>query len=81
MLVIAFFTVGIIRGEMSIADYWHLAERRDSYNRRVHDLETEVASLKAEIERLTHSKRYAKKVLRHKYNLLEENETVVFFTE
>lgn len=81
VLTICMLLVGIIQGKISFADYWLLKEKRDLYAQKVKNLEEETQELELEIERVSYSKQYARKILREKYHLLEENEKIFFFSE
>ena len=45
------------------------------------ELETENANLAAEIERIKESKSYARKVLRDKYHVTDDDEKIVYYAD
>lgn len=47
----------------------------------VHNLESENATLNQEIMKLKDSPKYAKKILRDKYHVTEQDENIIFFVE
>lgn len=73
--------IGIIRGERSIGNYFELQHSRDVLKKRVDSLQTENTHLSREILKITKSKSYAKKVLRDKYHITDEDEKIVFFAD
>ena len=72
---------GFFRGEKSLGDYTELKKRKDLLARTVEDLKTENEKLATEIDRITHSSEYAKKVLRDKYHTMEPGERLIFFED
>lgn len=72
---------GIVRGSSGVMDYFKLIQSRDAMARAVNDLELENEALSDEITKLKTSKSYARKVLREKYHVTDENEHIVFFAE
>ena len=75
-IVLAF---GTVRGESSINSYFELKGSRDVMAQTVADLESQNDELAREIKRIKTSPPYAKKVLRDKYHITEDNEQIVFF--
>lgn len=73
--------IGMFRGESSISDFFELQKSKETLARTVHTLERENKDLDQEIVRLKKSKAYAKKILRDKYHLTDENENIIFFAD
>lgn len=73
--------VGIMRGESSVRNYFDMQKSREVLSATVGSLEKENAELSEEIQRLKQSPSYAKKVLRDKYHVTDEDEDIVFFAE
>lgn len=73
--------IGILRGESSMENYIKLRKTRDILEKTVKNLETENRYLSQEIVKLQKSKSYARKVLRDKYHLTEQDEYIEFFSE
>jgi cell division protein FtsB len=74
-------TVGIFRGETSISRYFSLSRSKSILQERVSELETENASLSQEILRIKESKSYARKVLRDKYHVTDDDEKIVYYAD
>lgn len=77
-LVIA---VGIFRGETSVGKYFSLTKSRTILQETVAGLRTENEHLAGEIIQIQESKAYARKVLREKYHVTEENEKIVYYAD
>lgn len=73
--------MGLYRGDNSVAGYFHLKQSREVLKKAVQDLGSENTALSEEINRLKTSPGYARKVLRDKYHLTDEDEDIVFFAE
>ncbi len=73
--------VGMVRGESSVKGYFDLRKSRDVLKQTVEGLKTENTSLNDEIMRIKKSPSYARKVLRDKYHVTDEDEDIVFFPE
>ncbi len=73
--------VGISRGRVGFHEYFDLLASQDVLDHTITKLEQENEQLTGEIHKLKSSKNYAKKVLRDKYHLTDENENIVFFSD
>ena len=73
--------VGMVRGESSFKGYFDLQKSRDVLKKTVEGLKAENAALGDEIMRIKKSPTYARKVLRDKYHVTDEDEDIVFFPE
>ena len=73
--------VGMIRGENPVKSYLELSESQQILAETVRNLEQNVSELNSEIEKISRSPSYAQKVLRDKYHVLEENESIIFFAD
>ncbi len=78
---ISILNIGLFRGSSSIAGYFDLKQSRDALANTVDKIIDENGSLRTEIERIVNSPVYARKVLRDKYHVTEENEDIVFFAD
>ncbi len=78
---IALLHIGIIRGSSSVSGYFDLRESRDSLANTVDKIKAENLNLHEEIDRIMNSPVYARKVLRDKYHVTEDNEDIVFFAD
>jgi len=72
---------GLVRGEQSVFHYLQLRKSEVVLEQALHQLEAENARLEAEIERIKGSPSYAKRVLRDKFHVTDENERIIFFTD
>lgn len=84
LLVVLFLLVlvnSIIRGKHSIGGFFDLKKSHDLIEKTVEGLKSENELLETEISRISHSSDYAKKVLRDKYHIIEENEELIFFDD
>ena len=70
---------GSLRGRQTIATYFDLLHTRQTLRDTVNSLESQNKQLELEIHKIQNSPAYAKKVLRDKYHVTEENETIIFF--
>lgn len=77
----AVITIGIMRGETSIGRYFSLAKSKTILQEAVTELETENTNLATEIERIKESKSYARKVLRDKYHVTDDDEKIVYYAD
>ncbi len=73
--------IGLVRGSSSIAGYFDLKQSRDALALTVDRIVAENKGLREEIDRIVSSPVYARKVLRDKYHVTEENEDIVFFAD
>ena len=71
--------IGIFRGPNIWQSYFDLKENHAVLLSAVDALEEENKSLQEEIHKLKISPDYARKVLRDKYHITEENEEIIFF--
>lgn len=78
---IVVLNIGIMRGESSLERYLELRKSRNILDEAVNNLDKDTSDLKQEIQKLRNSPTYAKKVLRDKYHVTEENEDIIFFAE
>lgn len=72
---------GSLRGENSLEKYLELSSSLDILEDTVQGLKGDIDSLNKEINRIEKSPVYAKKVLRDKYHVTEENEVIIFFAD
>ncbi len=73
--------IGIFRGDHSIGRYFELRESREILTKTVGDLQSENTALSKEIVKLKQSKGYARKVLRDKFHITDEDEKIIFFAD
>lgn len=73
--------LAMFRGESSIEGYLALIKSRDVLHGTVGQLAQENAALQNEMVKLKASPAYARKVLRDKYHVTEQDENIVFFAE
>jgi len=73
--------LGVIRGEHSINSYFELNDSKKVLSSTVDKLQTETNKLESEILKLKTSKDYAKKVLKDKYHITDDDENIVFFAD
>ena len=78
---IVVLSYGTIRGKRSIETYLALEKSKDILEKTIASLEDQNRQLLNEIKKLKGSPSYARKVLRDKYHLKEDNEKIIFFTE
>lgn len=78
---VAVIALAMFRGESSIDGYWTLVKSRDVLRGTVGQIAAENAAIQNEIIKLKESPNYARKVLRDKYHVVEQDENIVFFTE
>jgi cell division protein FtsB len=74
-------TIGVLRGEHSIANYFELRQSREVLGKTVAGLQNENSDLSKEIVKLKKSKGYARKVLRDKYHITDDDEKIIFFAD
>ena len=74
-------SVGVFRGETSIGRYFSLIKSRAVLEEAVSGLRTENSRLSEEISRIKQSKEYARKVLREKYHVTDEDEKIVYYAD
>ena len=82
LLIIYFFVVlinGLMQGGENFTNYSQLKKKRDVLSKAVGDLQKQNTKLNTEIERISNSSEYAKKVFKEKYHILEQNEQIYFF--
>ena len=83
LLVAAIVILGIasFRGKTSVLDYFDLKESSLVLKEALNDLELDIDRLRLEIRRIKESPSYAHKVLRDKYHITEEGESIIFFAD
>lgn len=74
-------SIGLVRGSSSFASHSALTQNRDVMRHTVQALKAENANLQQEIQRLVKSPSYARKVLRDKYHVTDQDEDIVFFAD
>lgn len=77
----AVLAIGMVRGENPFNRYFKLSESREVLAETVDSLENEISHLSEELEKIQKSPNYAQKVLRDKYHVTEENESIIFFAD
>lgn len=78
---IVVLTIGILRGELGFSQYFALKRSQVILENTIAALEEENKNLSQDIKKLKESSRYARKLLRDRYHLTEENEHIVFFSD
>ena len=83
LLVFSAFVLclGIVRGDHSINSFFELNESKEVLNKTVNKLQSETDKLESEILKLKSSKDYAKKMLKDKYHITDDDENIVFFAD
>jgi cell division protein FtsB len=76
---VAVLCMGMVRGETSISSYLELKRSRDVLRSAVENLEAQNTEIELEISKIKKSSSYAEKILRDKYHVVEEGESIVFF--
>jgi cell division protein FtsB len=80
-LAVSVLLIGTLRGESSIFDYFKLRKSQDVLEATVDKLKSGNEDLSDEIRRIKSSPAYARKVLRDKYHVTDENEKIIFFAD
>jgi cell division protein FtsB len=78
---VAVIALAMFRGESSIDGYWTLVKSRDVLRGIVGQIAAENAAIQSEIIKLKESPSYARKVLRDKYHVADQDENIVFFPD
>lgn len=73
--------IGIFRGPSGVHDYLELEKSRDVLSKAVDNLKAETEAISEEINRIKSSPQYARKILRDKYHVTEEDEDIIFFAD
>ncbi len=73
--------LAMFRGESSFDGYLTLVKSRDVLQGTVDQIAAENTAMRGEIIKLKESPSYARKVLRDKYHVVEQDESIVFFAE
>ena len=73
--------IASIRGKTSFEDYFELKRSADVLSLALINLEKEITNLELEITRIEESSSYAQKVLRDKYHITDEGESIIFFAD
>lgn len=74
-------TYGTIHGKRSIQTYLDLKESEIVLEKTINSLEDQNRNLQMEITKLKNSPSYAKKVLKDKYHLKDDDEKIIFFAD
>ena len=80
-LFMVILTTGTLRGGNPLSNYWNLSDSNELLQNTVSKLEKENQRLKSEIEKIKKSDSYARKVLRDKYHITEDDEQIIFFAD
>ncbi|NRA44613.1 MAG: septum formation initiator family protein [Oligoflexales bacterium] len=83
LLIAAILTLSIasFRGKTSVLDYFDLKESSLVLKDALNKIELDIERLRLEIKRIKESPSYAHKVLRDKYHITEEGESIIFFAD
>ena len=73
--------IGIFRGPSGVSDFLELEKSRHVLSEAVDKLKEENDHISEELNRIKSSPSYAKKILRDKYHVTEEDEDIIFFAE
>ncbi len=74
-------TVGVLRGETSISRYFSLKKSRIVLEEAVASLKAENEQLAREVTMIKESKAYARKVLREKYHVTDDDEKIIYYAD
>jgi len=89
-MTITFFLVGLglysiilstLRGGGELFDYINIQRSLSLLKQNISKLEKKAQNLEHEIFRIKNSREYAKKVLKDRYHLTDENESIMFFAD
>jgi cell division protein FtsB len=72
---------GIFRGETSVARYFSLSKSKTILEETVAGLKKENLHLREEINRINESAAYARKILREKYHVTDEDEKIIYYAD
>lgn len=78
MLGIAVFGMGVFRGQYTMSNYFELKKSFETLSGAVESLKDQNEKLATEIENISASSDYARKVLRDKYHITDEGEEIIF---
>ena len=81
ILLYSILILGTIRGESSLSDYYELSDSLQIMEDTVAKIDDENRQIKNEIEKIKQSPSYARRVLRDKYHITDDNEEIVFFAD
>ena len=73
--------IGIVKGETSIERYFSLKESERILSSAVDAIDAENNRLSAEITKLKSSPEYARKTLRDKYHVTDEDEKIIYYAD
>lgn len=73
--------VGVFRGETSVGKFFSLSKSKVILEETVVGLKAENEHLAGEIIQIKESKAYARKVLREKYHVTDENEKIIYYAD
>lgn len=75
------FLLGIFRGPNPIAPFLELTKSHDVLKRSIEITKAKADRISSEIKRIEENPEYARKVLKDKYHITDENESIVFFAD
>ena len=78
---IVVLAVGIVRGRSSLTHKYRLERSAAVLRQQLDQLQAENKTLADEINKIKNSPSYARKVLRDRYHLTENNENILFFAD
>ncbi|MFK7826036.1 MAG: septum formation initiator family protein [Oligoflexales bacterium] len=81
MSAILILAIASFRGKTSLLDYFDLKESSLVLKDALNDIELDIYNLRLEIKRIRESPSYAQKVLRDKYHITEDGESIIFFAD
>lgn len=73
--------IGSFRGNQNLLNYFKLKQSHVRLEEAVDKLEAETNQIQEEIQRIEASPSYARKILREKYHVTEDNERIIFFAD
>lgn len=83
-IIIAFsaiLLVGIVRGSIDTLRYFDLKKSFNELKQATHNLRKENQEIELEVHKIKTSPQYAKKILKDRFHMTEDNENIVFLED
>ncbi len=74
-------TIGIVRGSVDTLRYFELKKSLTELQQATHELKNENKNIEIEVLNIKTSPQYAKKILKDRFHMTEDNEDLVFMAD
>jgi cell division protein FtsB len=73
--------IGMMRGSSDLGKYFELKNNLSNLQEIINEIEKKNENLESEIHRIKTSPLYARKILKDRYHVVDDNEDIIFFPD